>query len=601
MALTIPQKVLILLTVPVLFEVGLVTYVTSLFDQIESSRLKAVHSRELTTHLNSIVNLHAQRVSLLITRKMKGQKSETNEETTLKNQIKSEIGALRLVSTSSPTAQMKWKKITDLFAEIDRAFDEASAAYTSGEDLKASMIWATAQNKVAKLITISNQLSDDQRIETQKSEAEYEIYDQQLRLTLKMSLYLSAILVFALAIFFNNSTTKRLNKLMRNTTLLSVGKAPQETIGGGDELAKIDKIHHQMHEILTQLRQKERAILDNAAEAICSLDADLKLTEFNHAASRLWNRTESLIGTRLVELVSEEDQEMVISKLEEAETSTTEVRFEAKIRSGEGLSTTNLDTAWAATWSQANTALYCVLTDISARKKLDQLKREYVAMLSHDLRTPLSSVQASLEIMSSEHLQLPDDARKYIERAERGLKLSLSLINQLLEIEKMESGVIALELDAVNTQELFNKAYSSVASLADNRKVTIKYTGPTIEFVADPDRLVQVLINLLGNALKFSEQETKITVRGELREESLQTKFARISVTDQGRGIPAEKLEQIFDRFQQVDPKNEREKAGSGLGLAICKAIVEAHGGRIGITSTVDIGSTFWFEIPITG
>jgi PAS domain S-box-containing protein len=587
--------------VPVLFEIGLVTYVTNLFNQIETSRLKAVHARELTSHLNSIINSHVQRVSLLILRKMKDQQRETEAESALKKKVRAEIAELGIASKSTPTEQTKWNQLTKLFADIDEALDEASLAYLNGHELEATMRWTRAQSKLNQFINISNQLTLDQQKDQAKSEQDYQTYDRRLRLALKLSLFLSVAIAFGLALFFNQSTTRRLNKLMQNTKLLAMGRAPGKFIGGDDELAKIDSIHHQMHDILMQLRQKERAILDNAAEAICAVDSDLKLIEFNNAAKRLWQRSAiDLNHARLIELISDDDRENVVAKLEEAETSASEVRFEAKIRSGKGSSTTWLDTAWSVTWSQSNASLYCVISDISARKKLEQLKRDFVAMLSHDLRTPLSSVQASLELVSSEHFQLPDNALKYINRAERGLQLSLALINQLLEIEKMESGVISLSLDALSTQELFNKASYSVASLAESRRVKISYEGPSIEFVGDSERLVQVLINLLGNAIKFSPDDSRVTVTAELQHVSDHTAITRINVTDEGRGIPTENLEQIFERFQQVNPRNDKEKSGTGLGLAICKAIVEAHGGRIGVNSQVGRGSTFWFEIPLS-
>jgi len=609
LALKFAHKVLILVTVPVLFEVGLVTYVTGLFDQIEKSRIKAVRARELTEHLNAIVNLHVQRVTTLIARKFKANSSEGPEETNLKKKIRGKIEVMRLVSTSDLQLQKKWIRLTELEAEIDKTFDSAFTAYQAGNDVQASMLWAGAHSKINELVTISNQLTADQQNEQILSQTEYAAFDTQLRNTLKLSLLLSAAMAFGMAIFFNQSTTNRLNKLVHNTSLLAVGEAPDTAIGGTDELAQIDAIQHQMHEQLTQMRRKERAVLENAAEAICSLNADLKLTEYNGAAAQLWDwQSDNMLGARLEDLISDEDLDRVISKLEQAETEENAVRFEAKIKTGitgdqsatgsAGLPAL-LDTAWSATWSQANAELYCVITDVSARKQLDQLKQDFVAMLSHDLRTPLNSVQASLEIVNSRHYQLPDEARQYINKAEHNLKLSLALINQLLEIEKMESGVITLALDAVNSQTIYNRAYESIAALADNKKVKLAYTGANVEFVGDLDRLVQVQINLIANALNYSEPGTKITVRGELRQEPNGANFARISVTDQGDGIAADKLGQIFDRFRQAEPTDNRAKAGSGLGLAICKAIIEAHNGKIGVTSSVGIGSTFWYQIPI--
>ncbi|MBK9203183.1 MAG: PAS domain-containing protein [Candidatus Obscuribacter sp.] len=416
MALKFAHKVLILVTVPVLFEVGLVTYVTSLFDQIEKSRIKAVRARELTEHLNAIVNLHVQRVTTLIARKFKANSSEGPEETNLKKKIRGKIEVMRLVSTSDLQLQKKWIRLTELEAEIDKTFDSAFTAYQAGNDVQASMLWAGAHSKINELVTISNQLTADQQNEQILSQTEYAAFDTQLRNTLKLSLLLSAAMAFGMAIFFNQSTTNRLNKLVHNTSLLAVGEAPDTAIGGTDELAQIDAIQHQMHEQLTQMRQKERAVLENAAEAICSLNADLKLTEYNGAAAQLWDwQSDNMLGARLEDLISDEDLDRVISKLEQAETEENAVRFEAKIKTGitgdqsatgsAGLPAL-LDTAWSATWSQANAELYCVITDVSARKQLDQLKQDFVAMLSHDLRTPLNSVQASLEIVNSPTLSI---------------------------------------------------------------------------------------------------------------------------------------------------------------------------------------------------
>ena len=137
---------------PVLFEIGLVTYVTNLFNQIETSRLKAVHARELTSHLNSIVNSHVQRVSLLILRKVKNQPKESAAEAALKQKIRAEIAELNIVSSSNNTEQTKWKHLIKLFGEIDKALDEATVAYTSGNDLQAAVLWSGAQSKLNQFI-----------------------------------------------------------------------------------------------------------------------------------------------------------------------------------------------------------------------------------------------------------------------------------------------------------------------------------------------------------------------------------------------------------------------------------------------------------------
>lgn len=626
-SLKIPHKVLILVTVPVVFEIGLVTYIAGLFEKVEQSRITAVKQREMSNRLCAIMSLHVRRITEVMVRKLASREDmmETASERDIRKKIVGELAVLDALARSSSDDAVIYRDMSDSFRKIDRQFTDAAAAYAVGQSGRASIIWAGAQKDINRLLAMTEKLTTEQQEAQRRSSIEYAEYDWQLRTALNLSLVLSGALAFGLAAYFNFSTTNRLKKLMKNTISLSVGKAPPETVSGDDELGQIDRLFHKMYGDLSVLRQRERALLDNAAEAIISINTDLKVCEFNQAAARLFGadhsdgdddgaRTSSssssgegsggagsggaLMGAnlRLASLIAEDHFEAVINRFEAAEAEDREIRFETRIKTLQG---ELVDTSWSVTYSKEQMSLYCVIQDIRARKELERLKSDFVNMLSHDLRTPLNAVQASLEIASSEHFQLPPEVKVYLDRAQSNLGLSLSLINQLLELEKMEAGIVSLSLDGVSSAEIFNKACLAVVSLAESKKVAIKRTGQNLDFVGDADRLVQVMINLLGNALKFSPSGSKITVRDELRHDVGGQDWARISITDQGRGIPVAKLGQIFDRFQQVDPQDAREKAGSGLGLAICKAIVEAHGGRIGVSSSEGIGSTFWFELPL--
>lgn len=620
---------MILVTVPVVFEIGLVTYIAGLFEKVEQSRITAVKQREMSNRLCAIMSLHVRRITEVMVRKLASREDmmETASEREIRKKIGAELAVLDALARSSSDDAVIYRDMSDSFRKIDMQFTDAAAAYAAGQSGRASLIWAGAQKDINRLLAMTEKLTTEQQEAQRRSSIEYAEYDWQLRTALNLSLVLSGALAFGLAAYFNFSTTNRLKKLMKNTISLSVGKAPLETVAGDDELGQIDRLFHKMYGDLTALRQRERALLDNAAEAIISINTDLKVCEFNQAAARLFGAcgdddesaegfqlshgrtglgdernpgsgagSGGLNNLRLVSLLAEDQFDAVINRFEAAEAEDREIRFETRIKTLQG---DLVDTSWSVTYSREQMSLYCVIQDIRARKELERLKTDFVNMLSHDLRTPLNAVQASLEIASSEHFQLPSEVKVYIDRAQSNLGLSLSLINQLLEIEKMESGIVSLSLDGVSSAEIFSKASLAVVSLAESKKVSIKRTGQNLDFVGDADRLVQVMINLLGNALKFSPNGSKITVRDELRHDVGGQDWARISITDQGRGIPASKLGQIFDRFQQVEPQDARERAGSGLGLAICKAIVEAHGGRIGVSSSEGIGSTFWFELPL--
>jgi PAS domain S-box-containing protein len=425
-----------------------------------------------------------------------------------------------------------------------------------------------------------------------ENQAYFEKYDTQLKQVIELSLLASVVLACCLTAYFNISTSRRLKILMANTTALAAGKAPDKIVSGNDELAEIDLIYHQMYQDLTVLRQKERAILDNASQVICSLDKDLRLSDINDASNKMWGFPPSqLIGKRLLDLIQDQDKSTVRNILQNAIQNKTEARFEAKIvKADKSLS----ETSWSATWSDEQSSLYCVVTDISKQKELERLKQEFVSMLSHDLRTPLNSVLAAIELVSSGHFTLDDQVKVYMDRAHRNLKFSLSLINQLLEIEKMEAGHVSLEVDATSTKEIVSKSLEAVLDLSNAKSIKIVIPETNYELIADSERLVQVLINFLGNALKFSPDNSTITISEEQND-----LYTKISVTDQGRGIPADQQAGIFDRFKQVSPTDKVEKQGSGLGLAICKSIIEAHHGRIGVSSEPGRGSSFWFEIPV--
>jgi two-component system, OmpR family, sensor histidine kinase VicK len=177
--------------------------------------------------------------------------------------------------------------------------------------------------------------------------------------------------------------------------------------------------------------------------------------------------------------------------------------------------------------------------------------------------------------------------------AERNSVRLTALINDILDFERLDSGRVEMHFAAVDLQMLVEQSFESVRAFADDQGISLASRPTQTRIWADSDRIVQVLVNLLSNAIKFS------TAGGEVRvwaEE--QGSRVRILVKDQGRGIPATHRQRIFERFVQVEASDKRDQGGTGLGLAICKAIVEHHGGRIGVDSGEGAGSTFWFELP---
>ena len=232
--------------------------------------------------------------------------------------------------------------------------------------------------------------------------------------------------------------------------------------------------------------------------------------------------------------------------------------------------------------------------DISQRFALDRMKDEFVSTVSHELRTPLTSIRGALGLLSAGLLgQMSDKAANLLRIALSNSDRLVRLINDILDLERIQSGREPLAFRPIAVGEIVRQAIDGMQPVADAANVHLIHDANLVQISADPDRLLQVITNLLSNAVKFSPVGATVSVT--LREGS---SGVTLSVIDQGRGIPADKLESIFDRFQQVDASDSRQKGGSGLGLAICRTIVQQHNGRIWAERNPVCGSTFRVVLP---
>lgn len=236
-----------------------------------------------------------------------------------------------------------------------------------------------------------------------------------------------------------------------------------------------------------------------------------------------------------------------------------------------------------------------VFLDKTAQEELERMKSDFIAMLTHDLKTPLTSIHGILALLEEGVLgQLTDNGREMTKRVRRTCKRLLRLINDMLDLEKINLGKFGLELTDVLGSAVIEHSIETVKNLADERKIDLTVSSSDGTCWADEDRLVQVMVNLLSNAIKYSPDSSEIVVESHEEEPG----YLNFSITDKGRGIPEDKVSKVFDKFEQVEVADSKTRGGTGLGLAICQAIVQEHGGKIGVKSKFGEGSTFWFSIP---
>jgi len=239
------------------------------------------------------------------------------------------------------------------------------------------------------------------------------------------------------------------------------------------------------------------------------------------------------------------------------------------------------------------------LRDVTREREVDRMKTEFVSTVSHELRTPLASIKGSLHLLlSDEGLVLDKTQRQLVDISLKNTDRLIRLINNILDISKMEAGHIHLDLDLHRPADFIETAVEGIRGFADSRGIVlhseVEPDVPTVR--VDFDRMVQVVTNLLSNAIKFSPEREQVTVGARRIGGDVE-----IWVADRGRGIAPEDIGRLFHKFQQLDGSTVRAVGGTGLGLAICRGIVEEHGGRISVDSRAGAGATFRVRLPMTG
>lgn len=404
----------------------------------------------------------------------------------------------------------------------------------------------------------------------------------------------SVCLTSILAILFTREIVARLSVIQQNSFKLAAGKPLSERLRGADEIASLDETFHLMSEALSDSAARERAIITYAVDVICSLDENGRFLSVSPACLQLWGFEEvDLLGRSCVALCSLHDASALLDKLKNAMCSASVFSFQAKMVRKDG---SIIDCLWSGCWSQREKQLFCIVHDISEEKRLESLKEQFVAMVSHDLRTPLSSVKFFLSLLAEDQYpNLPTTVKETAHSSEKDIGRLIQMVNALLEIAKLDSGKMSFASAPMSMRDVAKRSMDSISGFAREQGVAIALEGEEDATVyGDAERLVRALVNLLSNAVQFSPERGTVLVR-------IEPNFDHcvISVSDQGPGIPEECAQKIFDRFEQIQSGTTRSKGGAGLGLAICKAIVDEHKGSIGVENRNGTGSRFWIKLPV--
>ena len=390
----------------------------------------------------------------------------------------------------------------------------------------------------------------------------------------------------------------------RNKLIVVPGRAPY-VLGFGVDISEQVRAEGRLR---TLTRQSD-SILESVGDGIYGIDLDGKVTVVNSAAAQMLGyKQEEMLGRNMHQLIHHTRADgtpyaAADSPIRKSLTNFATVRISNEIfwrKDGtsfpvEYVARPQIDSQSADSNGLKTLGVVVAFTDTTERRALDRMKDEFISTVSHELRTPLTSLRGALGLLAGGALtNRPEKTQQMLEIAISNSDRLVRLVNDILDLERISSGKTELHSTLCSAEDLLRRAAGVQQTRTPKPNIRIFYAANGVNVWADPDRILQTLNNLLSNAIKFSPAGSEI----HLTARNLDENEALIEVQDQGRGIPADKLEHIFDRFQQGDASDSRAMGGTGLGLAICRSIVNQHGGRIWASSKPDEGTTFHFTLP---
>ncbi|HBU69558.1 MAG TPA: hypothetical protein DEE98_04145 [Elusimicrobia bacterium] len=340
---------------------------------------------------------------------------------------------------------------------------------------------------------------------------------------------------------------------------------------------------------LSLSEKKYRGVIENSFDPIIIFDDKMQIKNWNMGAELTFGYKESEVLGKGVDLLLVDEKTKGLEQLKEKGFIKNYV-MKWKNRAGEPIYV-NITASFLESGE-----IFAILRDITQEKRIDQMKTDFVSNVSHELRTPLTSIKGAVElVLSGAEGELTDSQKEMLKIVENNALRLIKLISDLLDLSKIEAGKTEMDIKPYNVAEIVKGTVKEMLPIGFKKKIEIVYKGPDFlpRIFCDKNMIKQVIVNLLGNAVKFTPENGVVTVRVE--EEN---KDIKISVSDTGMGISKEDYAKLFERFQQIDSSSTRVYGGTGLGLAISKSIILAHKGRIWVESELGKGSVFSFVLP---
>ncbi|WP_347297793.1 cell wall metabolism sensor histidine kinase WalK [Dolosigranulum savutiense] len=483
-------------------------------------------------------------------------------------------------------------------------------AYLQGQQVTRQIIDAQTEDRQYKIVepvyagdndsTIVGLISLESNIES--------VYNQvdDISLVFIRSSIVAIIASLILAHLISRAITKPIKEMQIQTKQIADGDySGSLVVHGEDELGQLAKLINDLSDDVSEAqewieseRRRLHSVLTHMTDGVVATDRRGLITTINDMAQSMLNCTqEDVLGKKLTTILDLEDN----FRMRDIITQERDIAVEESAL-GEALI---LRASFSVIQRESGfiSGYVCVLHDITEQKRIDEERKQFVSNVSHELRTPLTSLRSYIEALSDGAWKDPELAPRFLEVTQGETDRMIRMVQDLLHLSRIDSGKSDLDLEIIDIKELFEHVLRRFDMLVNSHEYNQKIYSIKSQIMidsqfieADSDRFIQVLDNLLNNAIKYSPDGGVIT--GKLRLNG-QGDRVILSIADEGMGIPKSDLQKVFSRFYRVDRARSRAMGGSGLGLAISKEVIEQHGGKIWARSVEQVGTTFYISMPI--
>jgi PAS domain S-box-containing protein len=597
---TLFQRGFLLIVIPIACQIVFVLYLFSVLNGIEQNTERERHSYELIRDAYSSFRTTTEEIVSTALSFNMGQDTDTEEKRRRLNTITKNSTKLADRIQSNPEQTRNATRLKSTVLELSDLFARAFPT-TSDQAWRVSDYTNKKQRLEQTTFEFLDVLNKIVEIEEKQNATDNTAVGESIHKLVFVIVFgvVGSITVGVfLARYYSISISKPLAHLTESGKLLSqLRTLPTPMESSSLEFSQVDSLLHLVSNEVEGTLNREKEVIANAVDLICSLDRAEVFKEANPYAERMLGyRQSELIGHHLSEFAAGAELIAVIEKMRTTVETGSLATFELKMRRKDGV---NIDTKWSCVWSQAHEMFFCIVNDITEQKRAEQLKLDFSDTVSDDLRSPLVSIQLILsQLLNGSHGEVSREIIQTLQKTSKNVDRLVLLANELLDFQKIKGGKMQIEPTPCDLREIIEEAVDCISIMAEPKRIKLHLSEGSFFLECDRTKILQTAVNLLSNAIKFSPMDSSIeiaiteTIRDKVPELELQ-------VIDAGPGIPEAFRQRIFEPFEQVP--GAQAKVGTGLGLAICKMIAEAHGGSISVTS-VDpsrgTGSIFTIKLP---